>query len=75
VKMLQGPVRDSVRTRSLAHLEAPDCFLNLVRVIEISFAGRGMEILETFIVIFHSLANVEDCCVVCNLGRSASSLC
>ena len=32
VKMLQDPVRDSVRARNLADLETPDDFLNLVRV-------------------------------------------
>jgi hypothetical protein len=31
-KMLQGPVRDTVWARNLADLEAPDGFLNLVRV-------------------------------------------
>jgi len=31
-EMLQGPVRDSVRARSLADLETPDGFLNLLRV-------------------------------------------
>ena len=30
-KMLQGPVRDTVRVRSLADLENPDGFVNLVR--------------------------------------------
>jgi hypothetical protein len=30
-EMLQGPVRDTVRARSLADLETPDGFLNLVR--------------------------------------------
>jgi hypothetical protein len=30
-KMFQGPVRDKVRDRSLADLETPDCFLNLIR--------------------------------------------
>jgi hypothetical protein len=32
VKMLQCPVRDTVRARSLANLKAPDGFLNLIRV-------------------------------------------
>ena len=31
-EMLQGPVRDTVRTRSLADLETPDGVLNLLRV-------------------------------------------
>jgi len=31
-EMLQGPVRDNVRTRSLADLETPDGFLNLLSV-------------------------------------------
>jgi len=31
-KMLQRPVRYTVRTRSLADLETPDGFVNLVRV-------------------------------------------
>ena len=31
-KMLQGPVRDTVWARSLAHPEAPDRVLNFVRV-------------------------------------------
>jgi len=31
-KMLQGPVQDTVWTRSLADLNTPDGFLNLVRV-------------------------------------------
>jgi hypothetical protein len=30
-KMLQRPVRDTVRARSLAELETPDGFVNLVR--------------------------------------------
>jgi len=30
-KMLQCPVRDTVRARSLADLETPDGFVNLVR--------------------------------------------
>jgi hypothetical protein len=30
-EMLQGPIRDTVRARSLANLETPDGFLNLVR--------------------------------------------
>jgi len=30
-KMLQGPVRDSVRARRLSDLETPDGFVNLVR--------------------------------------------
>jgi hypothetical protein len=31
-EMLQGPVRDAVRARSLADLESPDGFLNLLGV-------------------------------------------
>ena len=31
-KMLQGPVRDTLRAWSLAVLETPDGFMNLVRV-------------------------------------------
>jgi len=31
-KMLQGSVRYTVWARSLADLETPDCFVNLVRV-------------------------------------------
>ena len=31
-KMLQGPVRDTVRARSLADLETPNGFVNLFRV-------------------------------------------
>ena len=31
-EMLQGPVRDNVRARSLAALETPDGFLKLLRV-------------------------------------------
>jgi hypothetical protein len=31
-EMLQGPVRDTVRARSLADLDTPDSFLNLLRV-------------------------------------------
>jgi len=42
--MLQGPVRDIVRSRSLAHLEAPDGFSNLVRVCQLWFAGKGLEV-------------------------------
>jgi hypothetical protein len=43
-KMLQGPGRDTVRARRIAQLEAPDGFLNLVWVGQLSFAGRGLEI-------------------------------
>jgi len=32
-KMLQGPVRDTVRARILADLDTPDGFVNLVRVV------------------------------------------
>jgi hypothetical protein len=31
-KILQGPVRDTVRARRFADLETPDSFLNLFRV-------------------------------------------
>jgi hypothetical protein len=43
-KMLQFPVRDTVRARSLAYLKTPDGFLNLVRVGQLWFAGRGHEV-------------------------------
>jgi hypothetical protein len=42
-KMLQCPVRGPVRARSLADLKTPDGFLNLVRVGQLCFAGRGHE--------------------------------
>jgi hypothetical protein len=42
--MLEGPVRDTVRARNLADLEAPDGFLNLLRVGKLGFGGRGHEI-------------------------------
>jgi hypothetical protein len=38
-EMLQGPVRNSVWARSLAELETPDGFLNLL-----GLAGRGHEL-------------------------------
>jgi len=31
-KMLQGPVRDTIRPQGLADLETPNGFMNLVRV-------------------------------------------
>lgn len=40
-KMLQGPVRDTVRAQSFADPETPDGFLDLVRVGYLGFAGRG----------------------------------
>jgi hypothetical protein len=43
-EMLQGPVRDTVRARSLADLETPDGFLNLFRGGQLGFAGRGQEV-------------------------------
>jgi hypothetical protein len=42
--MLQDPVRYTVWARSLAELETPDGFLNLVRVGKPVFAGRGQEV-------------------------------
>jgi len=39
-KILQAPVRDTVRARNLADLEIPDGFLNLVRVRSVGFTGR-----------------------------------
>jgi len=33
-KMLQGPVRDTVWARSLAEMETPDGFVNLVRFVK-----------------------------------------
>ena len=32
-KMLQSPVRETIRARNLADLETPDGFVNLVRVL------------------------------------------
>jgi hypothetical protein len=43
-KMLQCPVRDTVMARSLDDLKTPDGFLNLVRVGQLWFAGRGHEV-------------------------------
>jgi hypothetical protein len=43
-EMLQGPVRNIVRARSLADLETPDGFLNLFRGGPLGFAGRGQEV-------------------------------
>jgi hypothetical protein len=43
-KMLQGPVRYTVLARSLADLETTDGFLNLFRVGQIRFAGRGQDV-------------------------------
>jgi hypothetical protein len=43
-RMLQCPVRDAVRARSLAELKTPDGVLNLVRVGQHWFAGRGNEV-------------------------------
>jgi hypothetical protein len=40
-KMLQCPVRDTVRARNLADLKTPAGFLNLVRVGQLWFAGMG----------------------------------
>ena len=39
-KMLQGPVRDTVWSGSLAELKAPDGFQNLVRVCLIVFVNH-----------------------------------
>jgi hypothetical protein len=38
-KVLQCPVRYTVRTRSLADLETPDGLVNLVRCGKLCFAG------------------------------------
>ena len=43
-EILQGPLRDTVRARSLADLETPDGFLNLHRIGLLVFAGRGHEV-------------------------------
>jgi len=43
-EMLQGPVRDTVRAGSLADLETPNGFLNLLRVGLLGFAVRGDEV-------------------------------
>ena len=43
-KMLLGPVRYTVWAWSLADLETPDGFLNLIRGGELGFAGRGQEV-------------------------------
>jgi len=43
-KMHEGPVLYTVWSRSLADLEIPDGFLNLVRVGKPGFAGRGQEV-------------------------------
>jgi hypothetical protein len=43
-KMFQCPVRDTVRAGSLADLKTHDGFLNLVRVGQLLFAGRGHEV-------------------------------
>ena len=42
--MLQGPVRGSVRTWSLAEFQTLDGFLNLLRVGKLGFAYRGQEV-------------------------------
>jgi len=42
--MIYCPVRDTVRSRSLAQLEATDGFLNLVRVGQLWFSGRVLEV-------------------------------
>jgi hypothetical protein len=43
-KMLQGPVRDTVRARGLAQFIAPDGFFNLFGAGQLRLAGRGLEI-------------------------------
>ena len=43
-KMLQGPVRDNVRSPRLVDLETLDGFLDLLRVGYLGFAGRGQEV-------------------------------
>jgi hypothetical protein len=44
-KMPQSLVWDTIGTRSLAELKAPNGCLNLVRVGQMWFAGRGLEVL------------------------------
>jgi hypothetical protein len=41
-EVLLGPVRYTVRTRSLAHFEAPDGVLNFLGVGQHRFAGRRL---------------------------------
>ena len=43
-KMLQSPVRNSVRARSHADLQTADGFLNLIRVGSFVFAARRHEV-------------------------------
>jgi len=43
-KMLQGPVRDTVQAWSLPELETSDGFMYIVRIGELGFAGRGLEV-------------------------------
>ena len=43
-KMLQCPVRDSVRAKSLADLETPDGCVNLVKGGQLWFTGRALEV-------------------------------
>jgi len=43
-EMLQGPVPNTVRTRSLAALETLNGFLNLLRFGYLGFASRGHEV-------------------------------
>jgi hypothetical protein len=43
-KMLQDPVRYTVRTRSIAQFEAPYGVLDFLRVGQYRFAGRGLEL-------------------------------
>jgi hypothetical protein len=43
-EMLQSPVRDTIRVRSLADPETPAGFLDLLRVCLLGFAGRRQEV-------------------------------
>jgi len=43
-KILQGPVQDTVRARSIAEFETPDGFVNLVSVCCVRWQGRGSKI-------------------------------
>jgi hypothetical protein len=62
--MLQGPVRDTVRARSLADLETPDGFLNSSGVVNLgSLAGVTDLILGRWLLFIQTSA-----------GKSALSL-
>jgi hypothetical protein len=43
-KMLQCPVRDTIRPHCLAYSKGPDGFQNLVRVGQLWFTGRGLKV-------------------------------